>query len=175
MSFKCQQPGCTAAFYTHDKLLRHLRSHNSIVVPSASLARRRSSNAVPSTVIAFVATSGQDDDSDLTSLEQPVDVETLMRIAEEIETAKPYACSWAGCTERFSKHRQLKSHTCLVHMGTKPNPCTHEGCDKSFSTPSKLRKHMMAHSGKWHIMLFPLTRTKCFDSVFVTNYLFFLP
>ncbi|KAF9217073.1 hypothetical protein BGZ59_006657 [Podila verticillata] len=146
MSFKCQQPGCTAAFYTHDKLLRHLRSHSFIVAPSASLARRKSLNAVSSTVISPTTTSGQDDDSDLTSLEQPVDVETLMRIAEEIETAKPYACSWAGCTERFSKHRQLKSHTCVVHMGTKPNPCTHEGCDKSFPTPSKLRKHMMTHS-----------------------------
>ncbi|KAF9406659.1 hypothetical protein BGZ94_003013 [Podila epigama] len=149
LAFKCSQAGCTAAFYTRDKLVRHLKSHNSITVPSSSTKTQSRSTSIPSPSMEASPTEVvEKSDLDLNAQEESsiVDVETLMRIAEEIEASKPYACSWAGCTERYAKHQRLKSHICIVHLGTKPYPCTHEGCDKSFPTPSKLWKHLLVHS-----------------------------
>ncbi|OAX35100.1 hypothetical protein K503DRAFT_746420 [Rhizopogon vinicolor AM-OR11-026] len=64
--------------------------------------------------------------------------------------AKSYSCSIEGCNEVFSKHHQLRSHTCEAHAppGTKPYMCTHPGCTKSFATNQKLRGHVKTHDNK---------------------------
>lgn len=62
----------------------------------------------------------------------------------------PSQCADPGCEESFSKHHQLRTHTCTLHApaGTKPYACTHPGCPKSFSTNQKLTTHVKVHEGE---------------------------
>ncbi|KAF9906292.1 hypothetical protein EC991_000780 [Linnemannia zychae] len=169
--FVCPQPGCTSAFHSQDKLARHFKTHSEFAdpllataaitllsaPPSPTPSQRHNRTRSNSVAGSFVNMDFSGDDSDGTydtasqqqeprSRRMSVSSEAGDRLAEEIMLIRPYACTWEGCTKRFTKHQKLKAHVCMVHEGRKPYPCTVDGCDKSFQTPSKLRKHSMSHS-----------------------------
>ncbi|KAK5799523.1 hypothetical protein F5H01DRAFT_356269 [Linnemannia elongata] len=160
--FICPQPGCTSAFHTQDKLARHFKTHPELADPllatnallssappsPTSSLNQRHSRTRSGSLSGYLSGDSSDDSYDTPGSRRAMSVcsEGGDRLAEEIRTARPYACTWEGCLKRFTKHQKLKAHICMAHEGRKPYPCPAEGCDKSYQTPSKLRKHSLQHS-----------------------------
>lgn len=61
--------------------------------------------------------------------------------------AKEFACSWKGCSWRFTTAKLLRNHERACHTGDKPHKCDWPGCDKSFLAPYALRTHKLKHQG----------------------------
>ncbi|KAG0299164.1 Strongly-conserved Zn-finger binding protein (TFIIIA) [Dissophora globulifera] len=146
--FQCEQPGCSKAFYTKSKLLRHLKSHSYIVSTPLGLTTAAATSTVSS------SSDAQSDDLSLwsdgkgrQSRRSSLSAEALQRVAGQLEKEKPHMCTWEGCTQRFSQRKKLRAHICVAHEGRKPYPyalrycCGIPGCGKFFSKWSMLQKH----------------------------------
>ena len=57
---------------------------------------------------------------------------------------KPYKCTMAGCSRRFSRIENMRLHV-RTHTGEKPYACGYEGCPKRFNNSSDRAKHVKTH------------------------------
>ncbi|KAG2347612.1 hypothetical protein BDR05DRAFT_974100 [Suillus weaverae] len=130
----CTYSGCTKSYSKACRLAEHIRSHT---------GEHTQKSHLPESGRPYVCT-------------EPVTCQRRFWTFQHLQVhenthsgAKSYACAVEDCNEVFTKHHQLRFHTCQAHAppGTKPYMCTHPGCTKSFDTNQKLRSHVKAHDG----------------------------
>ena len=91
-------------------------------------------------------------DEDVASQSEPEDdIDALPDTQENtkvvVRSGKPFACTWQGCDNAFTRKSHLITHM-RTHTGEKPFNCTHDGCDGAFTTRSNLTTHMRTHTGE---------------------------
>jgi len=59
---------------------------------------------------------------------------------------KPYACSYEGCGNVFTRKTSLRQHM-MIHTGEKPYPCSYKDCGKAFIQSHNLKDHIRIHTG----------------------------
>ena len=66
------------------------------------------------------------------------------------ESDRPFRCAWPDCTGAFTKHDQLRQHTCREHTHEPVYPC--DTCGQGFDSRTELRKHKeKSHTGRSYV------------------------
>ena len=60
---------------------------------------------------------------------------------------RPYKCTWPGCSYAASGQGHISRHK-RTHTGDRPYPCKYPGCTYQASQSGHLRTHMRTHTGE---------------------------
>lgn len=157
----CTYSGCTKSYSKACRLAEHIRSHTGerpYVCTTCQKSYLRESHLqahakshLPESERPYVCTESATCQKRFWTFQH-------LQVHENTHSgAKSYACAVEDCNEVFTKHHQLRFHTCQAHAppGTKPYMCTHPGCTKSFDTNQKLRSHVKTHDNKRYTCAHP--------------------
>eukprot|EP00041_Stephanoeca_diplocostata_P009680 m.151007 g.151007 ORF g.151007 m.151007 type:complete len:442 (-) comp17843_c0_seq1:256-1581(-) len=66
--------------------------------------------------------------------------------AADLSKERPFACTYAHCTKRYTKSSHLKAHV-RTHTGERPFACKWKGCTWRFARSDELTRHYRRHTG----------------------------